>query len=235
MRLDRLMIKIFADGADLVRMAKQAELPYIDGFTTNPTLMRKAGIMDYRSWADIALECVNGKPISFEVLSDDPARMEEQARCIASWGSNIYVKIPVCNTDGQPNDSLIRRLSHDGVQVNVTAVMARGDIPFVAEALKGGNRSIVSIFAGRIADTGVDPMPIMQYARQVLPDNADLLWASTREIFNICQAEWSRCDIITVPDNILDKVHMLGGDLRELSRNTVKQFFEDAVASGYEL
>ena len=235
MNIDNLGIKIFADGADPVKAVQQSALSYINGFTTNPTLMRQAGIIDYRTWAEIMLECVNGKPISFEVLADEFPEMERQARTIASWGKNIYVKIPITNTKGQPSDPLIKRLSCDGVQVNVTAVMVARNIPFLAGLLSREIPSIVSIFAGRIADTGIDPAQIVALARNSLPPNVEVLWASTREIFNIKQAIDANCDIITVPDNLLAKLNLLGKDLKEFSRETVQQFYDDAIASQYIL
>ena len=234
MKLEDLKIKIFADGADPVKISQQAQLPYIDGFTTNPTLMRKAGIIHYATWAEIALESAGGKPISFEVLSDDFEEMERQARTIASWGQNVYVKIPITNTKGASSALLIQRLSHDGIKVNVTAIMTGEQIRTADIALANGAPSIVSVFAGRIADTGRDPCELLHFAK-AMGFESQLLWASTREVYNIIQAVEAGCDIITVPDDLLAKLPLLGKDLREFSLETVKMFFNDAIAAEYEL
>lgn len=235
MKLEDLKIKIFADGADPVKASKQAEVPYIAGFTTNPTLMRKAGIIHYATWAEIILEAVHGKPVSFEVLSDDFEEMERQARTIASWGANVYVKIPITNTKGVSSAQLIQRLSRDGIKVNVTAVMTGEQIHTANIALANGASSIVSVFAGRVADTGVDAQWHMSAAKAMMVSGAELLWASTREVYNILEAEKAGCDIITVPDDLLNKLPLLGKDLREFSLDTVQMFFNDAIAARYEL
>lgn len=235
MKLQELSIKIFADGADPVIASEQAKLPYISGFTTNPSLMRKAGIVDYAAWADIFLECVNGKPVSFEVLSDDFGEMERQARKIAKWGANVYVKIPIMNTSGKTTTDLIHRLSGDGVKVNVTAVFTLPQVEVVSAALENGAASIISVFAGRIADTGRDPESLMREAVSMTPVGVELLWASGREIFNVVQAEDANCDIITLTPDLIAKLPLLGKNLGKFSWETVKQFYDDAMAAGYTL
>ena len=239
MNLSNLRIKIFADGADLTGIRQLSKLPHIKGFTTNPTLMRKAGVDDYEVWAKRVLEAVPDRPVSFEVLSDDFDEMERQARKIASWGNNVYVKIPITNTKGDWTTNVIRHLVAEDVKVNITAVTTLEQFSATAFLLRPYTDSIISIFAGRVADTGCSPEGLMQDARGLLRPMGkpciELLWASAREIYNIRQAEESGCHIITMPDKILSKLHLLGKDLDEFSLETVKQFYDDAVAAGYTL
>jgi transaldolase len=235
--LSRLGVKIFADGADRAGMLEMYRKPYIKGFTTNPTLMRKAGIRDYRAFAHDMLEAIPDRPISFEVFADEPIEMERQARDIASWGDNVYVKIPVTNTTGEPMYRLISDLSHSDVRVNVTAVMSLDQVRHIAAAVAGGDSCIVSVFAGRIADTGRDPVPIMASAVNLLQPyrNAELLWASPRELLNILHADTVGCHVITVTNEVLAKLELLGKDLKEYSLETVRMFRRDATAAGYTL
>jgi transaldolase len=228
------MIKIFADDADYDSIVKLAKNPLIKGFTTNPTLMRKAGVTDCEAFARKVLEAIPYHSISFEVFADDFHNMAKQARKIAKWGPNVNVKIPVTNTKGEPSYKLVNELSSEGIVVNVTAVFTLAQVWKVADAL-GPGAAIVSVFAGRIADTGVDPVPHMRQAKHALHHRpmAQLLWASTREILNIKQAEECGCDIITVPGNLLDKLALFGKDLTVYSRETVQDFHHDALAAGY--
>ena len=231
------MIKIFADGADKAGMLSMYKNPRIDGFTTNPTLMRKAGITDYIGFAKEILQTIDDKPVSFEVFADEFEEMERQAREIATWGSNVYVKIPVTNTKKLSSASLINKLSAEGVQLNITAILSLEQVSEVAEALKNGSSSFVSVFAGRIADTGVDPVPLMKRALEILKpvSNAELLWASPREVLNVYQAESIGCHIITATNDILKKLDLKGKDLEEYSLETVQMFFDDAQQAGYSL
>ena len=231
------MIKIFADGADKAGMLSMYNNPRIDGFTTNPTLMRKAGITDYVGFAKEILQTIDDKPVSFEVFADEFEEMERQAREIATWGSNVYVKIPVTNTKKLSSASLIKKLSAEGVQLNITAILSLEQVSDVAEALKNGSSSFVSVFAGRIADTGVDPVPLMKRALEILNpvSNAELLWASPREVLNVYQAESIGCHIITATNDILKKLDLKGKDLEEYSLETVQMFFDDAQQAGYRL
>jgi transaldolase len=232
-----LKIKIFADGADKVGMLELYTKPYIKGFTTNPTLMRKAGISDYRAFAKDILRAITDRPISFEVFSDEFQEMERQAREIASWGPNVYVKIPVTNTRREPSYDLVRRLSHAGTKVNVTAMMTLTQVREVAECVEGGARCYISLFAGRVADTGHDPVPLMAAAVELLRPlpNAELIWASPRELLNIFQADAIGCHIITVTHDILQKIALVGKDLSDYSLDTVKMFYNDAQKAGYQL
>ncbi len=232
-----LMVKIFADGADIKGMLEMYRNPLIRGFTTNPTLMRKAGVSDYRAFAREVLAAIPDRPISFEVFSDEFDEMELQARQIASWGSNVYVKIPVTNTRQQSSVKLIRNLAEAGICVNVTAVMALDQVRDVSTALAGGPPAIVSVFAGRIADTGRDPMPLMAAAVEILRmyPNVELLWASPREVLNIFQADAVGCHIITATNDILKKLALVGKDLHGFSLDTVKMFREDALKAAYVL
>jgi transaldolase len=236
-RIADLRVKVFADGADLPGIVARARDPRIKGFTTNPTLMRKAGVTDYRRFAADALAAAAGRPVSFEVLSDDFTVMERQAREIASWGANVYVKIPVTNTARQPSYDLIGRLVEAGTHINVTAVMTEEQIHEVASVLRPDVASCVSVFAGRVADTGRDPVPLMSKAVQILSGMpaAELIWASPRELLNIYQADAIGCDIITVTDDILRKVDGVGRDLDDYSLETVRMFYDDAVAAGFDL
>lgn len=235
--IERLSIKIFADGADLDEIAALAKNPLIKGFTTNPTLMRKQGIADYVSFGRALLKIVPDRPVSFEVFADDPREMAEQARVIASWGRNVNVKIPVTTTHGVFVGPLIATLSAAGVTLNVTAVTTAEQIRRIAEVLAPGTPAIVSVFAGRVADTGRDPVPIMREAVEVLRarPKAELLWASPRELLNIFHAEEVGCHIITVTSDILKKLSLVGKDLAEYSLETVRMFHSDAQKSGYSI
>lgn len=236
--LNNFKIHIYADGADKAGILDLYEKPYIKGLTTNPTLMKKAGITDYEAFARDILTTVTAKPISLEVFSDDFSEMKRQALKIASWGSNVYVKIPITNSQGECSAPLIRELSTQGVQLNVTAILTIEQVRKMAAALNPEVPSVVSIFAGRIADTGIDPMPIMQESRRILigQPKAQLLWASVREVLNIVQAEQSGCHIVTVQHDILAKAaKLLSMDLAELSLDTVKMFAHDAASAGYRL
>ncbi len=237
MNLIDLRTKIFADGADLDGMLTMYRLPYIRGFTTNPTLMRKAGITDYRLFATQVLAAIPDRPISFEVFSDEFSEMECQAREIATWGKHVYVKIPVTNTRREPTYELVHRLSHTGVKLNVTAVMTLEQVRSLADALKGGAPSNVSVFAGRIADTGRDPVPHIKTALDILTavPTAELIWASPREVLNVFQAHESGCHIITVTNDILKKLSLAGKDLGDYSLETVRMFYDDACAAGYHI
>ncbi len=233
-----LPVKIFADGADLQGIAELYSKPYIHGLTTNPTLMRKAGVTDYETFARTVLKDVKSKPISFEVFSDDFPEMRRQALKIHDWQDNVYVKIPITNTKGESCVPLIQRLAGEGVKVNVTALLTPGQVKVVAAALNPSVPAVVSVFAGRIADTGVDPLPIMKESLEILRGlpKAELLWASVREVLNVFQAAACRCDIVTVPHDILKKLIELGGkDLDELSLDTVRMFYRDADAAGFKL
>ena len=232
-----LSIKVFADGADIAGIRKLADDPLIAGITTNPTLMRKAGIEDYEAFATELLEVVPDRPISFEVFSDDFAEMERQALKISGWADNVYVKVPITTTEGASSLDLVRRLSHEGVKVNVTALMTGDQVESSAAALKGGAPAYVSVFAGRIADAGVDPEPIMVAALDTLRPlpGVELIWASPREVLNIVQADRIGCHIITVTHDLLAKLHLLGRDLDEFSLDTVRMFHRDASAAGFTL
>src|SRR5947199_1898590 len=221
--LANLKVKIFADGADYEGIVKMSKNPAIKGFITNPTLMRKAGVSDYETFARKVLAAIPDRPVSFEVFADDFASMAEQARTIATWGSNVNVKIPVTNTKGQSSSELIRALSSEGVALNVTAIFTLDQVRTVTNALDPQTPAIVSVFAGRIADTGIDPVPHMLAAKQILASRpkAQLLWASTRELLNIFQAEEAGCEIVTVPNEFLSKLDLIDKDLVEYSRETV--------------
>ncbi len=236
-RLSELSVKIFADGADLTQIAELAKNPLIKGFTTNPTLMRQAGVSDFEDFAKSAIELVRGLPISFEVFADDFDEMERQAFRIASWGKNVYVKIPVTNTRRQSSTPLVERLSKSGVSVNVTAVMTLDQVRNVCAALDGGTPAIVSVFAGRIADSGTDPVPLMRDAAAAVNavGKAELLWASPREVLNIFHAEEAGCDIITVTNDLLRKFDLVGKNLDQFSLETVKMFHGDAKAARYKI
>jgi len=235
-RVADLSIKIFADGADKAGMLEMYSRPYIKGFTTNPTLMRKAGISDYKAFALDILGLINEKPISFEVFSDDFKEMRRQALIIAGWAKNVYVKIPVTNTAGFPSYDLINDLVKIGVHLNVTAIMTLKQVREVSAALEN-HLSFVSVFAGRIANTGVDPVPLMAEAVEIISiyPKQELLWASPRELLNIFQADEIGCQVITVTNDILIKLELVGKDLSEYSLDTVKMFRSDAVKAGYDL
>ena len=236
-RADNLNVKIFADGADLDSIRKLSENPLIKGYTTNPTLMRKAGIGDYAAFAKDMLEVVGGAPVSFEVFADEFDAMEAQALEIASWGDNVYVKIPITNTKSDTSVPLVERLSAQKVQVNVTAMMTLDQVRYVAEALHEKTPAVVSVFAGRIADTGVDPVPLMREAVGILESRpkAELLWASPRELLNIFHADEVGCHIITVTHDLLGKLKGVGKDLDQFSLETVQMFYDDASAAGYTI
>ena len=232
-----LRVKIFADGADKAAMLEMYAKPWIRGFTTNPTLMRKAGIRNYEAFAREILEAVPDRPISFEVFADEFCEMERQAQIIASWAENVYVKIPVTNTRRESAHDLISRLSHSGVKVNVTALLTLSQVEDVVAALGGGAPSCVSVFAGRIADTGRDPVPLMSAAVEMVQmfPNIELIWASPRELLNIMQADQIGCHIITVTSDVLKKLDLIGRPLTEYSLDTVKMFYDDACKSGFTL
>jgi transaldolase len=235
--ISKLKIKLFADGADKAQILQAQANPLIKGFTTNPTLMRAAGVKDYETFAHEILEVVTDKPISFEVFADEFAEMERQAHKIAAWADNVYVKIPVTNTRRESSVGLIRRLAHSGVKVNVTAILTLQQVCDAVTALSGGAPSVVSVFAGRIADTGLDPVPIMAEAVKIvsLYKSIELLWASPRELLNIFQANDIGCHIITATDSVLSKLKVVGKELDEYSLETVKMFYNDAAHSGYQL
>lgn len=237
MKLTDLRTKIYADGAELAGMLAMYREPHIKGFTTNPTLMRKAGITDYRTFAQQVLAAIPDRPISFEVFSDEFADMERQAREIATWGAHVYVKIPVTNTRREPAYDLVRRLSHAGVKLNVTAIMTLEQVQAVVNALKGGAPSNVSVFAGRIADTGRDPVPHMKAALDIMSvePTAELIWASPRELLNVFQAHEIGCHIITVTNDILKKLALVDKDLGDYSLDTVKMFYDDATAARFSI
>ncbi len=235
--VDALATKIFADGADLEQILKLAENKRIKGFTTNPTLMWKAGLTDYAEFAHRLLERITEHPVSFEVFADDPKEITRQARLISKWGPNVYVKVPVTTTDGQSMAPVVRRLSESGVQVNVTAVFTPRQVETITEAVKDGAPSYISVFAGRIADAGVDPIPIMRESVEIMREapHSELIWASPREVLNIVQADAVGCHIITVTHDLLKKIPSIGKDLDAFSLETVQMFRKDAVAAGFEL
>lgn len=235
--LDRLRTKVFADGADKAGILELYGNPLIRGFTTNPTLMRKAGIDDYEVFARDILKAVPDRPFSLEVFSDDFGEMAEQGLKIASWGDNVYVKIPVTDTSGAPSERVVRRLADQGVKVNVTALMTSAQVEVVSSWLAGGPPAYVSLFAGRVADTGRDPLPIMREALEILGahGNVELIWASPREVLNIVQADEIGCDIITVTHDLLAKLGTLGKDLDQFSLETVRMFHEDGRSAGFTL
>ncbi|MBI2229439.1 MAG: transaldolase [Deltaproteobacteria bacterium] len=232
-----LRIKIFADGANLEEMRQAHGSGLVKGFTTNPTLMRKAGVTDYEQFARSVLREIQDMPISFEVFSDDIEEMARQARTIAAWGKNVYVKIPVTNTQGQSTASIVRELSREGIRLNITALLTLDQVRDVCDALDERTPAIVSLFAGRVADTGRDPVPMMREGVQILRARplAELLWASPREILNLIQADETGCHIITMTSDLLNKMSLLGTELEVLSLQTVKMFHDDAAASRYRL
>jgi transaldolase len=237
MGLKELRVKLFQDGAELEAMIAARKRGLVAGFTTNPTLMRKAGVADYKSFALKAIAAIPDLPISFEVFSDDFNSMEREAREIASWGGDTYVKIPITNTRGESSAGLIRKLSQEGFSLNVTAILTVDQVETVAATAAPKSRTIVSVFAGRIADTGIDPVPLMTEAVKILAKlpNAELLWASPREVLNVVQASDCGCHIITATPDIIAKVPLLGKDLRQYSLETVKMFYDDARAAGFKL
>lgn len=238
MTIASLKVKVFADGADLAGMVDTYKTkPFVKGFTTNPTLMRKAGITDYSSFAHEVLKAIPDRPISFEVFSDDFDEMERQANLIASWGENVYVKIPVSNTAGESAVPLVRRLAAAGVKQNVTALMTLPQVAAVTDALSGGPAACISVFAGRIADTGRDPLPIMRASIAIMEyaPQLELIWASPREALNIVQADEIGCHIITVTNDLIAKMTLFDKDLVEFSVDTVRMFRKDAVTAGFVL
>jgi len=237
MTIAHLKVKLFADGADLAGIKEMAANPAIRGFTTNPTLMRKAGVSDYKAFALQALQVVGGRPISFEVFADEFGEMGKQAHEIASWGKNIYVKIPVTNTKGELSGPLVERLTRAGIQVNVTALTTVDQVKRVADRLAPETPAIISVFAGRIADTGRDPVPIMAEAVKIMrkKPKSELIWASPRELLNIFQADEVGCHIITATNDILKKLPLIGKDLDAYSLETVEMFHKDAKAAGYSI
>jgi transaldolase len=235
--IENLRIKLFCDGADFDSIMALYADPRIKGFTTNPTLMRKAGVLDYEAFARRLLQVIRDRPVSFEAFADDEEAMEMQALTIAGWANNVNVKIPVTNRAGEFTGGLIRRLSNAGVALNVTAILTINQIEQVVQALHPSTKAIISVFAGRIADTGLDPVPVMREARRILDSRplAELLWASPRELLNIFQAEEAGCHIITVPPEILKKLNLIGRDLTAYSLETVRMFHLDACASAYQI
>jgi transaldolase len=235
--LDRISTRIFADGADLDGILALAADPRIAGFTTNPTLMHKAGLTDYAEFAHRLLERVTVHPISFEVFADDPSEIARQARLISSWGENVYVKVPVTTTTGESLAALVRELSEEGVKVNVTALFTTAQVEVITAAVADGAPSCISVFAGRIADAGVDPVPIMARSVEIMTGapRAELIWASPREILNVVQADQVGCHIITVTHDLLKKLDGLGKDLEQFSLETVRMFHGDAAAAGFAL
>jgi transaldolase len=232
-----LKIQIFADGAHKAGMLAMYARPYIRGFTTNPTLMRKAGIAEYEHFARNIVAAIPDRPISFEVFADEFAEMERQTRRITTWGKHVSVKIPITNTRGESSVPLVRKLSHEGIALNITAIFTLDQVQSVVDAVNGGAPCYISVFAGRIADTGVDPVPLMAEAVDRLREarNTELIWASPREVLNIFQADAIGCHVITVTNDILNKLSLVGKDLTEYSLDTVKMFYEDGKAAGYSL
>jgi transaldolase len=235
--LDQISTRIYADGADLQGIVALAADPRIQGFTTNPTLMRKVGLTDYADFAQRVLERITKHPISFEVFADEPEEMRRQARLIASWGDNVYVKIPVTTTAGDSLAPLARELSQEGVKVNVTALFTPAQVESITAAVRDGAPSCISVFAGRIADAGVDPVPIMVRSLQIMADapRAELIWASPREILNLVQANQIGCHIITITHDLLKKLDCLNRKLEQYSLETVRMFHSDAAAAGFTL
>lgn len=235
--LSSLKVKIFADGADKTAILKLVQNPHIKGFTTNPTLMRKVGVADYERFAKDLLTEIPGYPVSFEVFADEPAEMVRQGRKIATWGSNVYVKIPVTNTRAESCEPVVRELTRDGVKVNVTALMTVAQVETTCRALEGGAPACISVFAGRIADTGRDPLPIMAESVSLINrlPGVELIWASPRELLNIFHADLIGAHIITVTHDVLAKLGTVGKDLDEYSLDTVKMFAGDAAAAGFNL
>jgi transaldolase len=236
-KVDQLNVRIFADGADKAAMLALYAKPFVKGFTTNPTLMRKAGVTDYEAFARDILKAIPDRSISFEVFADDFEEMERQARRIATLGKSVSVKIPITNSKRQSSIPLVRKLSQDGIPLNVTAIFTLAQTNEVVQAVKGGAPCFVSIFAGRIADTGMDPVPLMAAAVEMLKvaPNTELIWASPRELLNVYQADAIGCQVITVTSDIIGKLSLVGKDLDEYSLDTVKMFYEDGKAAGFSL
>ena len=237
LRIEDLKVKIFADGADLREMVEMSEKSYISGLTTNPTLMRKAGVLNYRKFARDVLAEIQSKPISFEVFSDDLIEMRNQALEIASWGDNVYVKIPITNTLGLSTSEIVYELTAAGVKVNITAIMTLNQVEEIVASLNSKIPSYISVFAGRIADTGRDPLPTLKKSLEILQQNSsvELIWASPRELLNIIQADEINCHVITATKDILAKLKLLGHDLEAYSLDTVKMFRNDALSSAFSI
>lgn len=235
--LNQLEIKLFTDGADFEKMLELSKKPYIAGLTTNPTLMRRSGVKDYKDFAKRVLSQIQDKPISFEVFSDDIEEMIKQAREIASWGKNVNVKIPITNSKGETTNRAIQVLSQEGIHLNVTAILTIEQVENIIKILDSKSNVFISVFAGRIADTGKDPIPLMKESLSIMKNhsNAKLIWASPRELLNIIQANEIGCHIITATSDILSKLNLLGKDLSEYSVETVNMFRNDAIASGYSI
>ena len=235
--LNDLKIKIYADGADLQSFIKLNSKNFIKGFTTNPSLMKKNGIKNYKSFAKELLNKIKNKPISFEVFEDDLLGMERQANEIASWGKNLYVKIPITNTKGESTHKLVHKLTRNGISCNVTAIFTIKQVELITDAIENTTPAILSLFAGRIADTGIDPLPLMKESIKYTTDkkNIEILWASTREVLNIFQANNINCHIITVPNDLLRKLNNLNKDLEKFSKETVIDFYNDAKSAGYKI
>ena len=235
--LNEISTKVFSDGADLDTILRLASDPRIQGFTTNPTLMWKAGLTEYSEFARRLLEVVNRQPISFEVFADEPAEIRRQARLIASWAPNVYVKIPVTTTNGESLAPLVRELSEDGIQINVTALFTPAQVELITQAVRDGAPSCISVFAGRIADAGMDPVPIMERSVNIMASapRAELIWASPREVLNVVQADQVGCHIITMTHDLLKKLDSLGKSLEQFSLETVQMFRRDAIAAGFTL
>ena len=235
--LNELKIKIYADGADLQSFIKLNSKNFIKGFTTNPSLMKKNGIKNYKSFAKELLNKIKDKPISFEVFEDDLLGMERQANEIASWGKNLYVKIPITNTKGESTHKLVHKLTRNGISCNVTAIFTIKQVQLITNAIENTTPAILSLFAGRIADTGIDPLPLMKESIKYTTDkkNIEILWASTREVLNIFQANNINCHIITVPNDLLSKLNNLNKDLEKFSKETVIDFYNDAKSAGYKI
>ena len=237
MKPSDLTVKLFADGADKTAMLSLYRNPLIKGFTTNPTLMRKAGVADYEAFARDILEAIPDRPISLEVFADEFPEMERQARKIADWGPNVYVKIPITNTRREPSLDLVRRLAQSGIKLNVTAILTLDQVSDICLVLRGGAPAYVSVFAGRIADTGRDPVPLMAAAVELArpAPNVEIIWASPREVLNVMQANLVGCHIITATSDVLKKLDLFGKDLHDYSQETVQMFYDDAVKSRFAL
>ena len=235
--LNELNIKIFADGADLKSFRDLNSKKFIKGFTTNPSLMKKSGIKNYKEFAKDLIKEINDKPISFEVFEDEITDMEKQARQIATWGKNVYVKIPITNTKGESTHELVNKLSNEGISCNVTAVFTIEQLKLISDSINNKTPTILSVFAGRIADTGIDPTSIMKECIEYTQNkkNVEILWASTREVLNIFQANSINCQIITVPNDLLKKLNNLNKDLKSFSKETVMDFYKDAKSAGYKI
>ena len=235
--LNELNIKIFADGADLKSFRDLNSKKFIKGFTTNPSLMKKSGIKNYKEFAKDLIKEINDKPISFEVFEDEITDMEKQARQIATWGKNVYVKIPITNTKGESTHELVNKLSNEGISCNVTAIFTIEQLKLISDSINNKTPTILSVFAGRIADTGIDPTSIMKECIEYTQNkkNIEILWASTREVLNIFQANSINCQIITVPNDLLKKLNNLNKDLKSFSKETVMDFYKDAKSAGYKI